>query len=113
MDYLKKVLVVTRVDFCENIVCSGCEVAIHDFGNLEESLNDLVVFGGVAEYKPDVCASLIAYGVWVNLCFETFDYTRSGQFLYALMDGGTGDVGFARYFEKWLSGIVGKHLKDS
>lgn len=48
----------------------------------------------------------------INLCLETHDDARGGEFLYALMDCGAGDSGLAGYLEERFAGVVREHLEN-
>lgn len=75
VDDLEQVLVVAGVNLCENVVGAGGEMAVYHFGNLKKTFNDLIEFGGVAQYKSYVSTSLIAYGSRVYLGLESLDDT--------------------------------------
>ena len=67
-------------------------MAVDNLRNRFQTLNHLVKLRGVIEDKSYIGAGLVADRSRVYDGLKTADYACGCQFLYALMDGGAGNI---------------------
>ena len=112
VDNLQQVVVVLGIEFDEQVILAGCEIALDNLGDGLESSDNFIELRGVVEEKADVGASLEAYRGRINQGNGAPDDAHVVKFLNALMDGSTRNIARPGDFEIRLTRIEREHLQN-
>lgn len=98
IEKLHKVLVVAGEKLDEHGVGAGCEVTFHHFRNFLQLGHDIVVHGTAFKIDADEGAGAIAEELGTDIVARTGNNAEIYHALDALMNGGTRNATFCRYF---------------
>ena len=89
VDNVEQVVIVEGIDFDEHIESARGVMTFHHLRDFLESLNHFVEVTGIFQVKTNVCTRLIADFLRIDNELRAFDDSEMGEFLNALMNGGS------------------------
>ena len=112
MDDAQKVGVAFRIDLDEEVVLSCRVVALHDLRNLLELLDDPLEIRRILQIDAHIGTGLVTDLLRIDDELGSFDDTGFGQFLYTLVNGGTGDIAGPCHLQEGNSCVLSHKLEN-
>ena len=106
VEQIHEMLVVAGIHLEEHGVGTSGEVALHNFGNIDELLYHVLIHVASLEVHAYISACAIADALGVNIETATLYHTASNEMLNALVDCRTRHASLSGYILEWYTCIL-------